>query len=245
MFEPYIKSAELHNVTDFSAYPFNIAAVKFLKKLEFTAPVTFFIGENGSGKSTLLEAIAVAHGFNPEGGTRNFRFSTRSSHSSLCYHLRLSKGGHYPRDGFFLRAESYYNVATEIERMDSEPSFEAPVITHYGGVPLHEQSHGQSFLALLKNRLGGNGIYIFDEPEAALSPVGQFTMLRLIRELAEHKRSQFIIATHSPLLLAYPGASIFEFSDCGIRSIEYKLTDNYLLYKRFLTDDQMIADILE
>lgn len=173
-------------------------------------PVTFLVGENGSGKSTLLEAIAVSCGFNAEGGTRNFTFSTRATHSELGEYITVAKR-RYPRDGFFLRAESFYNVATNIDEMDEEPSFSPRLIDSYGGVSLHSQSHGESFLALVQNRFGGEGLYLLDEPEAALSPTRQLTLLGEMHQLVE-RNSQFIIATHSPILMAYPGARIYELS---------------------------------
>jgi predicted ATPase len=168
---PYLREVSLKRdaVANYDEYPFSIPAVRELYGLEFHREVTFIVGENGCGKSTLLEAMAVAWGFNPEGGTVNFRFSTRASHSDLHNHLRMVKSLHRPKDGFFLRAESFFNVATDIDRMDAEPSFAPPVINSYGGRSLHEQSHGESFLALMLNRFGGNGLYILDEPEAALS----------------------------------------------------------------------------
>src|SRR3954469_1351426 len=198
------------------AYPFSIPAVRNLKRLEFHPAVTFFIGENGVGKSTLIEAIAVKMGFNPEGGSRNFNFGTRSSHSELHKCLVIEKGISRPRDGYFLRAESFYNVATEIERLDSEPGGGPPITPAYGGKSLHEQSHGESFFSLLMNRLSGNGLYIFDEPEAALSPKRQMSTLTLIHMLVQ-KKSQLIISTHSPILMAYPNAQIYLLTERGIR----------------------------
>src|SRR6202167_221706 len=153
-------------VGSFDPYPFCLPVVKALKQIDLHEKVTFFIGENGSGKSTLLEAIAVSLGFNAEGGSKNFRFDTRRSHSVLNEYLRIAKGVKRPRDGFFLRAESFFNVATEIERLDEGPGG-PPVINSYGGRSLHEQSHGESFFALLMNRVGGDGLYIFDETEEA------------------------------------------------------------------------------
>jgi predicted ATPase len=185
------------------AYPFTIPAVSHIHGLRLHPKVTYFVGENGSGKSTILEAIAVAAGFNAEGGTENFRFSTRRSESALCDALRLVRGARRPRTGFFLRAESYFNVATEIDALG--------VADSYGGVSLHEQSHGESFLALLMNRFGANGFYVLDEPEAALSPMRQLSALARIHQLVR-EGSQFVIATHAPILLAYPGALIYELS---------------------------------
>lgn len=188
-------------------YSFSLPAVRALARmgrLRLEKPVTFLVGENGTGKSTLLEAIAAAWGFNPEGGTRNFRFSTARTHAELYRSLVLQRGPRRPRDGFFLRAESFYNVATEIDRLDEI----APLKGAYGGRSLHEQSHGESFLALVLNRFSGSGLYLLDEPEAALSPARQLALLAALDGLVR-KNSQFLIATHSPLLLAYPNAEIF------------------------------------
>ncbi len=194
----------------------------------------------------MLEAIAAAWGFNPEGGTVNFRFSTRASHSELHTHLRLVKSTRRPKDGFFLRAESFFNVATDIERMDAEPTLGSPVINSYGGRSLHEQSHGESFLALMLHRFGGNGLYILDEPEAALSPVRQLAVLRRIHQLVE-EHSQFIIATHSPILMAYPSAKILLLDDTGFTEVRYEETAHYAVTKAFLADprhmlEQLFAD---
>src|SRR5437879_241403 len=202
-------------VESFDRYPFSLAAVRALDSLQLHPAVTFFIGENGSGKSTLLEAIAVACGFNAEGGSKNFRFGTRESHSELHRFLRVAKGFPRPRDGFFLRAESFFNVATEIEKLDEEPGAGPPIGPSYGERPLHEQSHGESFLALLVNRFRGEGLYLLDEPEAALSPSRQLSVLTRIHDLVQEK-SQFIIATHSPIIMAYPDAYIYSFSEKGI-----------------------------
>src|SRR5579862_3015647 len=208
-------------VDSFEKYPFSLSAVRPLrrKRLEFHPAVTFFIGENGSGKSTLLEAIAVACGFNAEGGSRNFRFGTRDSHSELHRFLSIARGIQRPRDGFFLRAESFFNVATEIEKLDAEPGAGPPIGPSYGQRALHEQSHGESFLALLLNRFRGEGLYLLDEPEAALSPSRQLSVITRIHDLVLQK-SQFIIATHSPILMAYPEAYIYTFSPKGIERVK-------------------------
>src|SRR4051794_26740498 len=168
----YLRAVRLvrDSVPDFNVYPFSIPSIRSLEQLDLDAKVTFLIGENGAGKSTLIEAIAVLAGFNAEGGSKNFQFGTRRSESCLHQFMRPVRGHRRPRDGFFLRAESYFNVATEIERLDAEPSRGPRIINNYGGVSLHEQSHGESFLALAKHRFGGHGLYILDEPEAALSP---------------------------------------------------------------------------
>lgn len=217
-------------------YATNIPAVKYLdsvRSLEFSKNVTFFVGENGTGKSTLLEAIAVAFGFNAEGGTRNFTFSTRKSHSELCDHISIMMR-QTPKDGFFLRAESLYNLATTIEKLDNAPAPGGrPIIESYGGVSLHDQSHGESFLSIIHNRFGGNGLYILDEPEAALSPMRLLTLMVEIDNLVKDN-SQFIIATHSPILMAFPDAEIFEFTESGIKSTNYKDTEHYRVSKSFL-----------
>lgn len=217
-----------------SIYPFHLPVVATLDELTFHPQVTYLVGENGMGKSTLLEAIAIAAGFNPEGGTFNFNFSTHDSHSELVEYIRLIKGVQRPKDGFFLRAETYYNVATHIEELDSEPGG-GKVIDHFGGVSLHEQSHGESFFAAFMNRFQGKGIYIMDEPEAALSPLRQLSMLSRMHELVQEE-SQFIIATHSPILMAYPDAVIYEFTKDGIEQQRLEDTNHYRLMKQFFDD---------
>ncbi len=211
-------------------------------RLSFDADVTFLVGENGSGKSTLLEAMAVCCGFNAEGGTRNFHFSTRATHSRLCDYLTVSRSA-YPKDGFFLRAESFYNVATNIDEMDEGPSLGGHVIDSYGGVSLHKQSHGESFLALVQNRFGGHGLYLLDEPEAALSPVRQLTLLGEMHQLVG-LQSQFVIATHSPILMAYPGALIYFLDETGIRPVRYEETEHYQLTRRFLENPERMLRYL-
>ena len=221
-------------VESFDRYPFSLAAVRPLETLEFHPAVTFFVGENGSGKSTLLEAIAVANGFNAEGGSKNFRFGTRESHSELHRYLQISKGVARPQDGYFFRAESFFNVATEIENLG---------VSGYGEQSLHEQSHGESFLALMVNRFRGNGLYLLDEPEAALSPQRQLAILTRIHDLVQEK-SQFIIATHSPILMAYPDAIIYEFSKEGIQQVVYEETEHYRITRNFLANPQRMMRIL-
>jgi predicted ATPase len=220
-------------VPDFHRYPFVLPVIAALDRLAFQRPVTFLIGENGSGKSTLIEAIAVALGFNAEGGSRNFRFGTRSSHSELHEHLRTVRGVARPRDGFFLRAESYFNVATEIEHLDADPRGGPPIGPAYGPRALHEQSHGESFLALVQHRFRGNGLYLLDEPEAALSPMRQLALLALLHSLVQ-AHSQFVIATHSPILLAYPGATIYECAPGGLRQLAYEETEHFRITRDFL-----------
>jgi predicted ATPase len=230
-------------VASFEDFPFSLPAIRSLESLDFHPKITFFVGENGSGKSTLLEAIAVSLGFNPEGGTKNFNFESRASHSNLDQYLRIAKGFKRPRNGFFLRAESFFNVATEIEHLDAEPSFGPPVINSYGFRSLHEQSHGESFLALINNRFGPQGLYILDEPEAALSPQRQLATLSRMHDLVL-ENSQFIIATHSPILMAYPDAWIYSCAKDGIRRIEYAETEHYQVTRDFLSDPQRMLQVL-
>jgi len=230
-------------VDSFNRYPFCLPAVRSFDQIDLHSKVTYFVGENGSGKSTLLEAIAVALGFNAEGGSKNFRFGTRRSHSELHEYLRVTKGFRRPRDGFFLRAESFFNLATEIENLDAEPSFSPPVISYYGNRSLHEQSHGESFLALMTERFGGQGLYILDEPEAALSPQRQLAVLSRIHDLVLDD-SQFIIATHSPILMAYPDACIYQCSKDGISQIAYEETEHFQVTRDFLSNPDRSLRVL-
>jgi len=230
-------------VDSFERYPFNLAAIRSLESLELHPKMTIFVGENGSGKSTLLEAIAVSLGFNPEGGSKSFAFGTRASHSVLHECLRVAKGFRRPKDGFFLRAESFFNVATEIERLDEEPLGGPPVIDAYGGRSLHEQSHGESFLALLMNRFRGDSIYLLDEPEAALSPQRQLAALSRIHDLIE-ANAQFVIATHSPILMAYPEARIYQFGTDGIAQVAYEDTEHYQVTRNFLANPARMLRVL-
>lgn len=230
-------------VPSFDQYPFSLPAVHGLDRIELHPAVTFLVGENGAGKSTLLEAIAIAWGFNPEGGTRNFNFATHQSHSELNKFIRLSRGYRRPKDGFFFRAESFFNVATEIEHLDEAPSFGPPIVDSYGGRSLHKQSHGESFFALMMNRFGGNGLYILDEPEAALSPTRQMAMLSRMHELVRN-HSQFIIATHSPIIMAYPDAQMFSLSERGVAPISYEETEHFRVTKDFLNNRGKMLRVL-
>ena len=242
----YVRQISLlrERVASFDDYPFCLPAVRTLEHIPLHPKVTFFVGENGSGKSTLLEAIAVALGFNAEGGSRNFRFGTRRSHSELHEYLRIARGIRPPRDGFFLRAESFFNVATEIENLDAAPAAGPPVINSYGGRSLHEQSHGESFLALMTERFGGHGVYILDEPEAALSPQRQLAVLSRLHDLVLDD-SQFIIATHSPILMAYPDALIYRCDVDGVTPVAYEETEHFQVTHDFLANpSRMLRSLL-
>ncbi len=221
-------------VADMTAFPFTIPAVRDLHELRLDPAVTFFAGENGSGKSTVIEGIAIAAGFNAEGGSRNLRATTRESHSELHRHLRLVKGPRRIRDGYFLRAESFFNVATYLDQMRREPGGSGALIP-YGGRSLHEQSHGEAFIALVKNRFGRDGLYVLDEPEAALSMRMQLGLMRRMHDLVA-EGSQFIISTHSPILLGYPGATIYFLSGDGMHETTFEETPNVELTRAFLDD---------
>lgn len=233
----YIRQIRLKDKPqDLEDYVASLPLIQHLDALRLERPVTFLIGENGSGKSTLLEAIALAAGFNAEGGGRNFRFSTQNTHSQLYRNLTLIRGAKRPRDGYFLRAESFYNLAGEIDRMGD-------LIESYGGRSLLRQSHGESFLSLMLNRFGGQGLYLLDEPEAALSPSRQLSALAAFHWL-EERQSQLIIATHSPILMAYPGAHIFQLDEGGLSPVEYRQTECYQLTRRFLENPEKMLRYL-
>ena len=219
-------------------YPYHIPAIRCLHEFEFKSNVIFIVGENGSGKSTFVEALAISAGFNPEGGSSYLNYHTYDSHSCLFNDLKLIRSGYRNKDGYFLRAESFYNVAAELDRISEPWQLER----NYGGA-LHERSHGESFLALMLNRLSGNGLYIFDEPESALSILSQFKLLVKMKEL-EDKNSQFIIATHSPVLLAYPGAEIYSITDNGLVLTDYEDTDQYKLTKYFISNYSQVLNEL-
>lgn len=243
--DPYLRQIELmrEHIPSFQQYPYNLGSIKSLHTLSFHPKVTYIVGENGMGKSTLMESIAVAWGFNPEGGTKNFSFSTQATHSNLHEYIRLVSGGRKPRDGFFFRAESYYNLASHMEELDSEFSFGPPIKDSYGGKSLHEQSHGESFFAAFLHRFGGQGLYILDEPEAALSPFRQMAMLSRIHELVQ-QNSQFIISTHSPILMAYPDSTIYYLTPEGIENRRLEETDHFIIMKQFLNNKERMIDEL-
>ena len=232
---PYLRSirSDPEQMTG-GAFPFCIPAFHRGIALELPTPVTFFVGEHGSGKSTLLEAVAEICGFNPEGGSRDHYREAREGRSALAQALRLSW---LPKmsEGFFMRAESFYNFASYLDGVSD--------LRAYGGKSLHQQSHGESFLALFQNRFE-HGLYILDEPEAALSPQRQLAFLRIIHALEVPRHAQFLIATHSPILLAYPGATLYQFEEAGIREVAYRETDHYLLTKEFLNAPERMLKYL-
>lgn len=226
------------------SYLCSINALRGLKNIEFRKPITFFVGENGCGKSTLLEGLAVAAGYNPEGGTRNYNFSTRDTHSKLHNAITLVKGGRRAAWGIFLRAETFYNMATEAEKIDEDVDNTVSMFKRYGGTSFHKQSHGESFFSMLKTDITDDGLYFLDEPEAALSPRRQLNLLGLIYKYSE-RGAQFIIATHSPILLACPNACIYEFSEKGVREIGYEDTDIYKIISGFINDrDSMLKEVI-
>ena len=238
--QPYLLQASFRPDVEipFGEYPFRIPAVRDIAQIVFHPSVTFFVGENGSGKSTVLEGLALGLGFGKEGGTRNVRISTAESVSRLHDSLRLARGTPRPHDGYFLRAESFFNVATYMD--------ETAYLGGYGGKSLHAQSHGESFMAVLLHKLEGDGIYLLDEPEAALSPSRQLAALCAIHNLVQ-LGSQFIIATHSPILLAYPHAGIIQFDETGVRAVGYTETDHYRVTRDFLNHyprrlEQLLAE---
>ena len=215
-------------VKDTEQYPFSIPAVKNLNILDLDHPVIFLVGENGSGKSTFIEAIAILSGFNPEGGSKNFSFSYHASESNLCDYLKLVRNFRKEKTGFFLRAETLFNVSSQIVEND---------LSLYGWEDLHQKSHGEAFLWLMQNRFGSNGLYFLDEPEAALSPQRQLALLSVMHDLVQ-RGSQFIIATHSPILMAYPKARIYNLSEAGIKKIAYEESEHYLVIREFLANPQ-------
>ncbi|QCR31291.1 AAA family ATPase [Lysinibacillus sp. SGAir0095] len=240
----FLKRIELQRdlIPTYKEYPFSIPTIRTLDQLELHNQVTFFVGENGSGKSTLLEAIAEKCGFNTAGGGRNNFYDVHHSESALGEFIRLSW---WPKatNGFFLRAESFYNFASHIDELRAD---DIRAYNAYGGSSLHEQSHGESFMSLFSNRFNGNAIYLLDEPEAALSPQRQLAFLRILHDLVQEGESQFIIATHSPILLGYPNATIYSFDQETINEVKYEETSHYQITRYFLENrERFLRDILE
>jgi len=230
MNEAFIRGIRIGEVDD-SIYPFSIPAIKNVESLDLSSSVTFLVGENGSGKSTLAESIAVAAGFNAEGGTKNYSFSTQDTTSSLTDSISLIRGTRREKYGYFLRAESFYTTANYAE--SGTHGAGGPIPIYFDGKRIHEQSHGEAFLSIVKEFRPG--LFVFDEPESALSPQRQLSLMVAMKNLIE-QGSQFIVATHSPILLSYPGAAIYELSDTGITKTAYEDIEHVRLTKDFLND---------
>jgi len=232
--EQFVRHIELQReeVVDWNIYPFDIPAIASLERLVCNPQVTFLVGENGSGKSTLIEAIAIKAGFNPEGGTRNFSTALRPSESPLHQRLRMARGVRREKRGFFLRAETMFNVSTEAEQYRD-----------YGWEALHEKSHGEAFLWVANERFGRDGLYVLDEPEAALSPQRQLALLARMHQLVG-QGCQFIVSTHSPILMAYPQATIYALDRDGIQDVAYEDTEHYAITRAFLQNPGRILRTL-
>lgn len=225
---------------NFNTYPFSLDIIKNLDCIDFPTQVTFFVGENGTGKSTILEAIANKAGFGPEGGSKNINFKTSQPKTydgteRLAQQLTLSWRSQ-PKNGYFFRAESFFNIANHLDQIAQQGGGPEITFASYGGKPLHEQSHGESFMAFFENRLGNNGFFILDEPEAALSPQRQLSLLVIMHEMCQYPETQFIIATHSPILLAYPHATIYSCDADKLTKIAYTDTHHYQITKQFLNN---------
>lgn len=239
----YIRQVRLKDkLSDLEDYVFSLPLTRHLEQLKLESPVTFLVGENGSGKSTLLEAIALAAGFNAEGGSQNFRFSTQNTHSQLYRNLKLIRGAKRPKDGYFLRAESFYNVASKAEDY-RDGELPETYYARYGGKSLHQRSHGESFLALVQGDFVPGGLYLLDEPEAALSPQSQLSLLLKIHQLAA-KGAQFIIASHSPILLGLPGAGLLAFDDGELHACTYEETESYQVTEMFINERTYLLERL-
>lgn len=243
--ELYVRGLRISGAIPPQEYVAHLPVVRYVMEkgsFKLTKPVTILVGENGVGKSTLLEALAVALGFNPEGGTVNYSFATADSHSPLHRYLTVSRGVKRNRDGYFLRAESFYNAASYLDELEHTPGC-GGVLSSYGGKSLHHQSHGESFMSLVANRFGGQGLYLLDEPEAALSPMRQMELLCHMNELVK-QNSQFIISTHSPILMTYPDADLWELSHDGMRQVSYRETEHYQLTRKFLENPERMLGYL-
>ncbi len=234
-------------VADWNGYPFTVPAIHKLKDLNFRSRICFFVGENGTGKSTLLEALAVHYGFGREGGTRNFQNDTTESNHSidpLVKALRLSFDNRTGM-GFFLRAESFFNTVSYMDALDKETGFGPPISASYGGQSLHNRSHGETFLTVLDHKFQRNGLFLLDEPEAALSAQRQLGFLVLLHDVLEkYKDAQFIISSHSPVILAYPEAQIFSFDNGSIHEIKYDEVAAFQIVRRFLNNRESFLDEL-
>jgi len=234
-------------VQDWNSYPFCVPAIRNLEEVSFKSRVCFFAGENGTGKSTLLEAIAVHYGFGPEGGNRNLHSDSTTSNQSIdplarSLHLAFSNR---TGAGFFLRAESFFTVVSHMDELDQEPSFAPPISASYGGRSLHTRSHGETFLTLLELKFRCNGQFLMDEPEAALSPQRQLSFMLLLHDILQrHNDAQFIISSHSPVLLGYPDAQILSFDDGQIHEITYEDTASTQIVRRFLNNREGFLDKL-
>lgn len=224
-------------------FPFNLPAVKHLESLEFHPNVSFLVGENGTGKSTILEALAICLGLNSEGGSKNFNFATKKTHSDLYEYIKLQKGPLRPQTVYFLRAETLYNLASNIEDLDSGGGLGFPVLDSYGSRSLHQMSHGESILALINHRFAGHGLYILDEPETALSPARQLSLLARIHDLVK-EGSQFVIATHSPILITYPKSQIYSLTETGYEKVTYDKTEHFQISRDFLTQPERFLKYL-
>lgn len=250
----YIKGIKLEKEIPKGNYLNNLSVIKNLKKsggIIFEKPITFFVGENGIGKSTLIEAIAVQYGFNPEGGSKNYNFSTKQTHSALYNYMTVVKGFNFAKWGYFLRAESFYNTTSYIDYLDIERGSDDDYVTYLrkqevaeNSFSSHNMSHGESFLRTVST-FGGKSLYILDEPESALSPSGIMKLMCYIQKLVK-KGAQFIISTHSPLLITMPNSEIYQITDKGFDKVSYNQTEHFLITKRFLNNpEQMLRYLFE